>query len=188
MWSPRKPKGTDRGNPSRKRVPTLEALEARSLLSATIGFWDASHGGISSPDSWFGGGEIRSLIDANFPGTTIVTSPTLTPTFLGSVNAVVLTSAFDEGGTSVSALSSAEQQALLAFVNAGGGALLVTENSDYQASSNSLVAPFGLDTTGQLVIDPVATVVNRTSFPTVTNGPFGVVSTVDGNYPGGTTT
>jgi hypothetical protein len=146
------------------------ALFARSIV---VGGFDVSRGG---QESILSQGPLQSAITAAFRGTTFSGSPSLTPSYLSSVNAVILGVAYD-GDDSITGLSPSEQTALVNFVKAGGTVLLYTESdfSDiFTAANTSFLAPFGLASTGYLV-GPEPTTVVALSNPVI-NGPFGVAT------------
>ena len=89
--------------------------------------------------------------------------------------------------TDTTALSSSEQSALLNFVQHGGRAIISVNNDTFAGSStstvnNSYISPFGLHVTGTRTGIQLASVTS-TSSP-VTNGPFGLVSSIQTYYPG----
>ncbi|MFM9960443.1 MAG: beta-propeller fold lactonase family protein, partial [Planctomycetaceae bacterium] len=148
-----------------------------------IGSFDESRGGIFSLSNGSSAAAIRSAIQTNFAGTTFSGTSTLTASFLSTVDVVWLNSV-SSNTASTTPLSAAEQAALLNFVNAGGGVLIFGENDFFD--DESLLDPFGATSTGTLVELHTGTISN-TSHP-VTNGPFGAVQTIRGNYPGNLTT
>ncbi len=78
---------------------------------------------------------------------------TLTTTYLDTVNVLLMSSIYSEGGGIASPLSTSEQKALVGFVERGGIALLfVDEDANISTIvSNSFVSPFGIHVTGQKV-------------------------------------
>jgi hypothetical protein len=76
---------------------------------------------------------------------------TLTTTYLDTVNVLLISSIYSEGGGIASPLSTSEQKALVGFVERGGIALLfVDEDANISTIvSNSFVSPFGIHVTGQ---------------------------------------
>jgi hypothetical protein len=148
-----------------------------------IGSFDSSRGGTYSISSGSLTSNLRAHVAATFPGTTYSSSSTLTPAFLSGVNVLVIAAPFNNTGPAITPLSAAEQSALVSFVNAGGRALLFADNNtQFEVASDSMVSPFGLDSTGVIFGSATATVTN-TMHP-VTNGPFGPVSTLTYGSPG----
>ncbi len=125
----------------------------------------------------------RANITSNFPAATFQSTNTLTSNFLNSIGLVVIT-AVSGSTTEITPLSAAEQTALTNFVSGGGAALLFADNDlQFQPASQSMVQPFGLDCTGNIVGSVMATVTNL-SHP-VADGPFGAVSNYTiASYPG----
>ncbi|MFM9966751.1 MAG: Calx-beta domain-containing protein, partial [Planctomycetaceae bacterium] len=158
-------------------VPILAANTLR------VGSFDESRGGIFSLSNGSSAAAMRSAIQSNFAGATFSGASTLTAAFLSTVDVVWLNSVASNTA-STTPLSAAEQAALLNFVNAGGGVLIFGENDFFD--DESLLAPFGATSTGSLFEVQTGTISN-TSHP-VTNGPFGAVQTIRGNYPGNLTT
>ena len=111
---------------------------------------------------------------------------TLTAANLAGVQVLIIGSATGYN-TDTTALSSSEQSALLNFVQHGGGVIISVNNDAFAGSStstvnNSYISPFGLHVTGAGTGIQLASVTS-TSSP-VTNGPFGLVSSIETDYPG----
>ena len=152
--------------------------------SLRIGAFNGARGGDFSLSDGSSAAAMKSLIQTTFPAATITgTSDLTTPGFLANVDVMWLNSVFNNT-TATSPLSGAEQTALLNFVNGGGRAIIFGENEVFDDSS--LLAPFGAATTGNLVFLQTGTITNQTDV--ITNGPFGLVSTLQGNYSGTFTT
>lgn len=161
------------------------AISAKLNAAVVIGGWDDSRGGDSAIVNGGEGAMLRNELAANFPGTTLAESSTLTPAFLNSIN-VLYISAVQSGHGEINPLSSSEQVALATWVNSGGRALLVTDNAGFYAASNSMVAPFGMSVDGAFYGGlQFGTVTNHVAFPAITDGPFGTISTFEGAYVGG---
>lgn len=142
-----------------------------------IGGFDLARGGNTSIAFGSETASFRTHVAATFPGTTYNSASTLTPAFLSGVDVLVITASFN-GTTGITPLSAAEQSALTGFINAGGRALLFTDNNlQFEVASDSMVNPFGLDATGVVPGSSTATVTNTTH--PVTNGPFGAVTTIN---------
>ena len=80
---------------------------------------------------------------ANFPGSTISSTSTLTPAFLSGVDVLFLISA-QADGVGITPLSAAEKSAVYNFVLGGGGAIMMAEDYTDHPSAQSLVDPFGV--------------------------------------------
>lgn len=178
---------------------TLRLLVAAGIALVTVGLTDGRAGAelrigtfTNSRGGDFAFGEsarttaLRTSIQAAFPSAIFVTSNTLTASFLSSVDVVLLAS--PTADTASTSLNSTEQANLLAFVDAGKGAVLLTDNDSFSGTSapianQSFLNPFGLHTTGTLNGLQSATIADPTASP-VTNGPFGTVTTYTTNYPG----
>ncbi len=160
----------------------LVAQPARALV---VGGFDLSRGGIASIEggSFYAG--LRGAIQGAFPGVQISGAPVLGSAYLATLDVLMIASARDATAAIVP-LSTVEQAAVLAFVQAGGAAIIVTDNDSFSATADlaneSLLDPFGLDATGTTVV-PTVTVTNPSIHP-VTNGPFGLVSSYSTVVPG----
>ncbi len=151
--------------------------------SLRIGAFNGTRGGDFSLSDGSSAAAMKSLIQTTFPTATITDTTTLTAGFLANVDVVWLNSVFNNT-TATSPLSGAEQTALLDFVNGGGRAIIFGENDAFDDST--LLAPFSAATTGNLVFLQTGTITNQSDV--ITNGPFGLVSTLQGNYSGTFTT
>ncbi len=121
---------------------------------------------------------LRNSLYSNFPGSTIVTSPTLTPAFLSGIDVLAIASDKTPYG-GITPLSASEQSALVDYVLNGGSALLIAEGiPNFAAAAQSMISPFGLTMaddglsgyTAALPVDP-----NHPIF----SGPFGVQNYVE---------
>jgi hypothetical protein len=152
-----------------------------------FGGWDSSRGGAhGSLGEGSGMSDIRSDIQSTFSGSSIVSMSTLSASNLAGVQVLIIGSGTGDN-TDTTALSSSEQAALLNFVKSGGGAIISVDNDTFAGSgtpavNNSYISPFGLHATGTLNGIQLATVTDSSS--PVTNGPFGLVSSIGTNYPG----
>jgi len=170
------------------KLPAMLILSASLLFVATpsyaglvIGGWDASRNSTYGIEG-NGSAELDSDLAANFPSATITSTGTLTPSYLSTINILVISD--DAGnGSATTALSASEQSALVNFVKSGGSAIITVVNDRYPSViNNSYVSPFGLHVTGTLGGNQIADATS-TSGP-ILNGPFGLVSAVDSFYPG----
>jgi autotransporter-associated beta strand protein len=164
-------------------VASATGLSAKATV---IGGFDSSRGGSFSLATGTFEAQARTDLASSFPSYTISSSPTLTPSYLATVNDVFIASP-NTGSSTSNALSSSEQSALLNYVLAGGGAIIAVDNNTFagagtDAVNQSFISPFGLHVTGTLSGSQNATITNLTN--PVINGPFGVVSTFETNFPG----
>lgn len=102
---------------------------------------------------------------------------------LAGADIVVVASSLDNA-TIITPLSQAEQDALGGFVASGGCAVIFAENGGFEVGNESLIDPFGLDASG-LIVGFLDIPVSDPAASPVTDGPFGVVTAVRTNYPGG---
>jgi hypothetical protein len=159
--------------------------------STMIGGFDASRGGLESLANSYSETGLRDAIASAFPGSIFTSSATLTSSYLSTLNLVILGVGAGELAA-IQPLSTAEQDALKGFVQSGGSAIIFTDNSSFdvadplgnQASTanNSLLAPFGLDSTGTLPAAETALVTPGGTF--LTTGAGGTASQLDTSNPG----
>lgn len=144
---------------------------------AIVGF-DAARGGAFSVSQGNATTSLRAAILGSFPGVSVGGTSSITAPALAGADVVMLASTTG-GNSAISALSASEQDALRHFVLAGHGALIFTDNDTFaggasQPANLSLLAPFGLTSTGTaLPWERFATVLAPHSSP-VTDGPFGL--------------
>ena len=160
------------------------AIEARGGI--VVGSWDTTRGGGGSVASGSLYTDLHNDILSTFPGSSFVSMSTLSAANLAGVQVLIIGSATGNT-TDTTALSSSEQSALLTFVQNGGSAIISVDNDTFagggtSAVNNSYISPFGLHVTGTGFGGQLATVTN-TSSP-VTNGPFGLVSSIQTSFPG----
>lgn len=149
-------------------------------MGAVVGGWDLARGGIGSIADSPSNALFRSLLQANFPGTTFSGTGTLTPAYLATIDVLVLgaQTADSPNPGFVAPLTAAEQQALFGFVQGGGGVFLSLERDPQggaggAAARETFIDAFGMDITGDL-LSPTANIVapNHPIF----DGPFGTVA------------
>ncbi|MFM9995165.1 MAG: hypothetical protein ACKVU4_05125 [Phycisphaerales bacterium] len=150
-----------------------------------VGGFDESRGGALSIESGSYIPILRALIEQEFPGVQVSGAPELTPAYLDTLDVLVISAILCDGGPgcALAPLSSAEQDALYAFVQSGGTALIFSENYDFVPANQSVIDPFGLVVDGQLGGGVVCEVANPEASPG-TSGPFGLVTEFDTFYPG----
>ncbi len=146
-----------------------------------IGAFDGTRGGIFSLSNGSSVGAMRALITSSFSGVTFVGLSTLTPESLASVDVLWLNSV-SSNTSATPALSSNEQNALLAFVQNGGHAMIFGENSAFD--DESLLDKFNATTTGTLSEIQAGTITDTSPTNPLTHGTFGTVATLQGNYSG----
>jgi len=148
------------------------------------GFSTAREGDISFPDGLFSS-QARSVIKSDYPGTTFLSTGTLTPDFFSKINVFIVSSA-STNTTSIIPLSAYEQDSLLNYIKSGGCAVLLVDNNTahpgMSAANASIIGPLGMKITGTLGGQQTATVTNK-NHP-VTNGPYGIINTFTQLYPG----
>jgi hypothetical protein len=151
-------------------------IPAAAQTTLTIGGFDSTRGGVFSLAEGSALTELRSSIATAFPYATITASPTLTTTYLNSISVLLISSVTSEDIAPFTPLSTAEQEALVSFVERGGIALLFVDNdvNSPSAASNSFVGPFGIHATGNTGTYTEATAAGS-SLP-VLNGPFENIS------------
>ncbi len=126
--------------------------------------------------------DLIAALNTNFPGTTYVTAPTLTPAFLDTVDVLLISSADtilgDPVVSGITPLSAAEQTALSNFVQGGGRALLVVDGySPYLAAAQSILDPFGMTIADDGLTGTVFASPTTTAHPVI-NGPFGETTSI----------
>ena len=170
---------------SSARVPglalrTAQAPAQQPLTALSIGSFNIKRGGLESLASSDESG-LRMAIKHLFPGSTFHYNGKLTSTFLSTVNVVVIGVA-DQISTPITPLTGSEQTALLRFVKSGHKAILFTDNDlEFQTSSNSMLAPFGLHCTGVITGSAAATFLSANP---IQSGPAGMAQQLDTFYPG----
>jgi hypothetical protein len=109
----------------------------------------------------------------------------LTPAYLSGLDVVFLVAATGPF-TSMAPLTAAEQAALRAYVLGGGGAIILTENSDFTTANASLLAPFGVATTSRFPFRQTGTFTSPfpSAFDVVRAGPGGTATGFSGWYSG----
>jgi len=128
---------------------------------------------------------MRSAILEAFPCTEFTEANVLTTAYLSTLDLVVLSSA-RSATTVITPLTAAEQTALRSFVDNGGAAILLLDNSTFAGgftdpANESLIDPFGMDVTGTLTGNQAATV---TASHMTVNGPYGSVASYVTIFPG----
>jgi len=126
-------------------------ITASAQKALTLGGFDSTRGGEFSLAQGSQLSALRSAIATTYPYATLTASPTLTTTYLDTVNVLLISSIYSESISIASPLSTSEQDALAGFVERGGIALLFVDEdvSISTAVSNSFVSPFGIHVTGQ---------------------------------------
>ena len=164
--------------PPAQRVEIGQRPSAQPAL--TIGSFNLKRGGEESLAASDESG-LRSAIKQLFPGSTFKYSGSLNATFLSTINVLVIGVATGSQ-TAITPLTTNEQSALLRFVKTGHGAVLFTDNDlQFEASSLSMLAPFGLHSNGVLDGNQTATFIG--SNPIMT-GPAGTAQQLDTQWPG----
>lgn len=148
----------------------------------SIGGFTLARGGVESlanPDN----AKLRKAILKAFPGSTFHFGSKLTGALLAQVRVLVLGVA-SGGTTPIASLTAAEQKLLLGFAKSGGTVLLFADNDyQFQAVSNSILAPFGLQEGGHQDGSVAASFLTLPSDP-IQSGPSGTATAFDTAYPG----
>jgi len=164
-------------------------LQPRAAFGLTVGGWTIARGNQASifPDDNFGGqhfAPLRADLAIYFPDVALSETSELTSAYLNTIDALYLDPVWNDNNIAISPLSAAEQSALTGWVTAGGRALIVGDNASYAVASQSMIEPFGphwaIANTGGSGVP--GTITNHTSFPTITDGSFGVVNSFSGDF------
>ncbi len=148
--------------------------------SLVIGSFNLKRGGIESLAANDETG-LRKAIKHQYPGSTFHYSSRLTSTFLSTVHVLAIGVA-NQSSTPITPLTKSEQSALLGFVKSGHTLVMFTDNDlEFQASSNSMLAPFGLHSTGVISGESTATFLGANPIQT---GPAGTAQQLETFYPG----
>ena len=147
----------------------------------TIGTFDLDRGGIGSLLS-DDRAEVRDAIISGFHDVVINGAPVLTEAWANS-HEILWLDAVKAGMVAIVSLSSDEQQVLHQFVLNGGGVIIFTDTSAFEAANLSLLEPFGLVSQGTLNGNHHVTIPNPPA-STVTGGPFGLITGYGTSYPG----
>ncbi|MFT3683987.1 MAG: GC-type dockerin domain-anchored protein [Phycisphaerales bacterium] len=162
---------------------------ASALASPTIGVFTAARQGQLNLVDNNGASQFRDAISAAYPSAGFSPMSTITAADLNGVDVVILLSAA-AGQGAISPLTASEQNALRAFVNSGGGAVIFTDNDSFaggasQAANASLVSPFGVTPAGTgAPWQQTATVINTSPLSVVLDGPFGSVQNYSVGWSG----
>jgi hypothetical protein len=139
-----------------------------------VGSWNSTRGDLSAFATTDAFADARSALEAAY-GVGYHTFGTLNAD-LSKVHIAILGSVKqNESGNYVTAVSGAEQAALLDFVKQGGCAVLMSDGTSFNVGNNSLTAPFGLETVGGFGSAKTARIVD---------GTFTSQTTYETNYPG----
>ncbi|MEZ4864465.1 MAG: RHS repeat-associated core domain-containing protein [Caldilineaceae bacterium] len=162
------------------------SLQYRAVISASIGGWDISRGGSYALVNGSDASQLRSSLNANFPGASYIGLSTLSSESLSGVGVLYTTIAKDNF-TPIAPLTQGEQKALFDFVAQGKCAILSVDHADFGAFvTKSFLDPFGMVVQGSLKEQLEIPIDNPSSSP-ITDGPFGVVSSISQLWTGGIT-
>jgi hypothetical protein len=162
-----------------------EAIEAAFNCSppstSTIAGFDLSRGGSASFElgSYFS--EARASLIDNFPEVSLTSLSYLTNGDLLGINMVILC-CLKSNTSYIEPLTESEQASLLHFVENGGCAMLLCDNSSASLANNSLIQIFGAEIDGKTSGKVIAEVIAQNE---ITNGPFGLIESFSQNWPGG---
>jgi hypothetical protein len=154
----------------------------------SIGGFDAARGGTISVRDGAYTASYRQAITSAFPQAVFTAASTLTSNYLATARFTVLVSASDLT-SAITPLSAGEQASLRSYVEQGGSAFIMADNDVFAGSSsgpanNSLLAPFGLTSTGVVNSGSARLNVATPATSPCTQGPFGTISAYDLYYPG----
>lgn len=138
-----------------------------SLIIGTIAF---PRGGEYALVGGATGSGIAGWVTAAIPEATFVGTQTLDPSFLSTVDILIIDAATDYG--LYTTLSPAEQDAVLNFVKSGKGAIIVADTLGYIGGA-SFANPFGVSAGGST---SNSTYIVNTTLP-IGSGPYGTAST-----------
>jgi hypothetical protein len=158
-------------------------LACAASAQVIVGF-NATRGGSYNLQSQPG---VQTAISAALPGATYTFTAALDSGALTGARGVVIMAPVDNINP-ISALTASEQAALLAFIQSGGFAIIATDAGyipAFDVTNASFVGQFGLTVTGTDYTG--LTIPSPTGNP-ITNGPFGVVSSLSGIAAGPYTT
>jgi hypothetical protein len=151
------------------------ALAATASAQVIVGFNTARGGSYNLQAQT----QQQSAITAALPTATFSFTSTLTTAALSGARGLVISTPIDNINPTT-ALTTAEQSALLALVMGGGFAIILVDSSGapgFNPVNDSFTAPFGFgvdnNNTNQI------SVINPTANP-ISNGPFGLVTTLPG--------
>jgi hypothetical protein len=157
----------------------LQPFAQAQAAGLLVGGFDKTRGGIESLQN---NPKLKHDIEKGFPGTTFRFTKQLSNRFFGGLDVVVLGVSFG-GTTPITSLTANEQTALLAFVQGGGTAIVLTDNNlQFSAASNSMLAPFGMHANGVLDNAQTANFLDVTD--PIKKGPFGNAAQLDYSWPG----
>lgn len=158
---------------------------------AFVGTFNQARAGAASFNSGSFYDEARLALTGTFTQVRTTEFFSLSTTSLEGIRILLLDASF--GNTkAITPLNAEEQGAMRSFVEAGGCAVLVTDNDSYEeggnalAANNSLVTPFGMSTEGTLNGKIMASVPDTGRSP-ITSGRFQIVGQFAQNYPGAVT-
>jgi hypothetical protein len=171
-------------------VLVVAACNSAQAQTLRLGGWNSSRAGTNfSLVDGAAISQVRSAIATAFPGVQISGTDTLTPVFLSGIDVLFVSDV--RGNTEYTTpLSADEQAALLAFVQSGKGAIILTDNDSAAGQplsdivNESYLDPFGLDTTGSNPNANLNVTVPNPAASQVTSGPFGTVSSFPISFPG----
>ena len=160
---------------------------APAMAQNRIGCWDMTRAGQASMVGGSYLSQFSSAVTAAFPGMKLSPTSTLTSSYLSTLDVLIIVDGTG-GNSATTPLSSAEQTALLNFVQAGGRALIFTDNDTFTSNAstvnNSYINPFGVSSTGTLNGNPFNVTVTNPAASPITNGFMGMVNSYYTGWPG----
>jgi hypothetical protein len=181
-----------RANPGRRPFALAAAGLATSLVAApasaqqlTVGGFDLARGGDFSLSDGVSTRDMRDRIAAAFPGSQITGSPSLTDGYLGTLDAIFLSSIACLTATcEISPLTADEQAALRRFAEGGGAVLLFGENNDFLPAAQSLFEPFDATLADGIFREVFFVGVPPIPGDPIFDGPFGTIEEIRVGFPG----
>ena len=160
----------------------LDSTSIPTALTYRIGGFDVARNGEWGMASGSVAANLRSEILSVFPTATFSETNELTAEYLDSVDLIVLT-AVRTSGTAISSLTVSEATALREFVEGGGHAILLGDNNGgFEAASDSMLNPFGIDIAGFL--GGAQLMRSMDNAHPIMNGPHGIVDTLQTGFSG----
>lgn len=155
----------------------LNLFVTTSITASTlrIGVYNQIRGEDLALDGTAFGNQVETYVSANIPGADFIGTPALTPEFLATVDMVLINTA-ESFSDAISPLTASEEAALLAFINAGNGAIIVADGS-FGSEAQSFVDPFGASIRGsEAGVPSPSSMIAPLSSP-ISNGPYGLITT-----------
>lgn len=159
---------------------------ANTLYAQSMGGFLTGRGGDGALVGGTYAETFRSSLTTNFPLLHLEGSDLLTPEFLARQKLLFITSLFDGTSSLRVPLSPSEQVAVRTYIEAGGAAILLVDNSQHGGNADtmheSVLDPIGFDAAGTISGLTPAQVVDNDN--PITSGPFEVLFSYSVLWPG----